>query len=235
MGWLRLGNTRETKVKDISEQLRHYRELRAAQQRMHSEALSFLSRKSFKEGAKELGVLRGDRLVFRSEHEMAVTVDHCLYDLRRNGRTAIDRYLAQTRFEEGTAEFELAAAMRRARYSIFVVEEVQRGAVLSLRDLFRQEPVRLLDQNLSETAKADVSFASRILLFEDFAMTTGAALPFDKEMGEELSRRADPRLEREIRKGLDVAHMTPEQQARFATLTIRVALDLGAGERIVSH
>lgn len=215
--------------------LRRYDVLRNAQRRLHSEALAFLSRRDILEGAKELGMVDGDRLVFGSEHEMAVTMDHCLYDLRRNGRRAIDRYLAQARFELGSPELELAAAMPHARYSVFVVEDVYRGAGLGLRDLLRQEPVRLLDRNLSETAEAGMALATRILLFDDFGMTTGAGLPFDRQMAEELRHRAGPWLQQEARKGLDIAHMMAKQHARFATFATRTALDLGASEHVDSQ
>ena len=210
--------------------MRRYDGVRHAQRRLNKEALSFLSRGQILAGAKELGVEDGGRLILRSEHEMTVLMDHCLYDLRRSDRTAIDRYLDQTRFPEGSPEADLAAAMRGASYSLFLVEDRRQRFGLVLRDLLTQDAVRLVDRNLSETADAGLTLATRILRFPDFAMTTGAALPFDARMARELRRRVTPWSRRE--KGIDVAHLTPRQQSRLATYAIRAALDFGASEYV---
>ena len=68
-------------------------------------------------------------------------------------------------------------AMQNAIYSLFRVDATEPGVALAVTDLATDEQFLLVDIGLSQTAKPGILFLSRLLLFDDFAATGGAAIP----------------------------------------------------------
>ena len=154
-----------------------YQRLRAVCRNLNSAMVQRLARDVLFEGGRKLGLLKGDTFVFDSENEMSVLMDYCLYHVRRNGRNAVEEYCCDHPPVAGTDEAACLRAMQNAIYSLFRVDAVERGVALAVTDVATDEQYLLVDVGLSQTAKPGVVLFSRLLLFEDFAATGGAAIP----------------------------------------------------------
>lgn len=154
-----------------------YQRLRTASRELNNRLVKRLSKDVLYEGGRKLGILQGDTLVFDTEDESSVLMDYCLYDVRRNGRNAIEQYLIDSPTDPESDEAACLRAMQHAIYSLFVVESVERGLGVIVRDLLSQEVLLVVDMGFGSSAQPGLVFASRLLHHEGFSMTGGAALP----------------------------------------------------------
>jgi hypothetical protein len=67
--------------------------------------------------------------------------------------------------------------MQQAFYSVFMVEQAERGLGIAARDLVSDKSVVIVDLGLGSTAKRGLLLAGRAMPFDEYYMTTGAALP----------------------------------------------------------
>jgi hypothetical protein len=104
-------------------------------------------------------------------------MDYCLYDVRRNGRNAVEQYLIDSTPDPDSDEMVCLRAMQHAVYSLFVVESVERGIGVTVRDTFSNETFFIVDMGFGNSAELGLVLASRILFHDGFSMTGGAALP----------------------------------------------------------
>src|SRR5689334_14334116 len=102
--------------------LPRYKHLRQVARHLGTRLVQSLPKSVLEEGGKRLGILKKGVLVLDSEDEIAVLMDYCIYDLRRQGRNAIESYLAESPLAPDSDEMVLLKAMREARYSLLVVE-----------------------------------------------------------------------------------------------------------------
>ncbi len=167
-----------TTIPDSAEILARYQKLRAAGRNLNDKLVKRLSKDMLHEGAKKLGILRRGVLVFNSEEESNVLMDYCIYDVRRNGRNAVEQYLIDSPPDPDSEEMVCLRAKQHAIYSVFVVETVHRGIGVTVRDLLSNQTPLVVDVGFGSTAQPKVAIASRLLFQEEFAMTSGAALPF---------------------------------------------------------
>ena len=157
--------------------LARYQRLRVVGRNLNQKLVQRLSKDVLHEGGRKLGILNRDTLVFDSEDEMAILMDYCIYDVRRQGRNALEQYLLDSPPAPESDEMVCLRAMQLAVYSLFVVESAIRGYGVEVRDLFSNKTMVIVDMGLGNTAQPGVVFASRLLLHEGFSMTGGAALP----------------------------------------------------------
>lgn len=157
--------------------LSRYQRLRTAGRNLNDRLVARLSKDALYEGGKKLGILRGGTLVFDTEDQASVLMDYCLYDVRRNGRNAIEQYLIDSLPDPESEEMACLRAMQHAIYSLFVVESVERGLGVIVRDLLSQEILLVVDMGFGSSAQPGLVFASRLLHHEGFSMAGGAALP----------------------------------------------------------
>jgi hypothetical protein len=162
---------------DTRDLVARYQRLRRVCKELNSAMVGRLGRDALHEGGRRLGLLRGDTFVFDSEDETAVLMDYCLYHVRRNGRTAVEQYCLDHPPTPGTDEWTCLCAMQDAIHSMFRVDAVEPGVALAVTDLATDEQFLLVDIGLSQSAKPGTLFLSRLLLFDDFAATGGAAIP----------------------------------------------------------
>jgi hypothetical protein len=139
--------------------------------------LERLSKETLHEGASKLGMLEGKTIVFNTEDESSLLMDYCLYDVKRGGRNAVEQYLIDSPPAADSDEMICLQAMQRAKYSVFVVESVQQGLGVSVRDLISDETQVMVDMGFSDTANPGLLFASRLLFHDGFTMSGGAAIP----------------------------------------------------------
>ncbi len=69
-----------------------YQRMRAVSRKLNSEMVQRLGKEALHEGGRKLGLLRGNTFIFGSEDQTSILMDYCLYNLRRNGRTAVEQY-----------------------------------------------------------------------------------------------------------------------------------------------
>src|SRR5919199_1754 len=94
--------------------LARYRHLRQVGLRLNNRLVEALPRDVLDEGGKKLGILRKNVLTLDSEDELSVLMDYCIYDVRRRGVNAVERYLAESPPPPDSDERVLLEAMRQA-------------------------------------------------------------------------------------------------------------------------
>lgn len=166
-----------TKIAGRAEIISRYKHLRAIGRNLNHKLVKRLSKVDLHKGAEKLGILQRGIMVFNSEDESSVLMDYCLYDVRRNGRNAVERYLIDSPPDLDSDEMVCLRAMQHAIYSLFVVESVERGLGVTVRDMFSDETILIVDIRIGSSAQPGLVFASRLLFHDGFSMTGGAALP----------------------------------------------------------
>ena len=168
------------------ELVNRYKQFRQITRKLHSTLPEYLSKRTFSDCGKKLGIMKNDTLIFNNKQDMAVLMDYCIYDYRENGTNAVSQHLADSKIETGTDEYKVLKAMSESFYTLVQVEEVLPGVGVRVNDLLGERQFLLIDIGFSETAKQKVVIATRLLPFEDFVMTSGAALPVDQQTLSEI-------------------------------------------------
>ena len=153
-----------------------YKHLRMVSVALNYKMSSRLSKEDRLEGGRKLGMLYKGGLWLDSEDQISVLIDYCLFDLRREGRNAIEQYLIDSPPDPDSDEMTCLQAMRHAKYSVFIVESAERGLGVTVTDLLSREHMLVVDLGFGSTAKPGLLFASRLLFHDGFAMMTGASL-----------------------------------------------------------
>src|SRR5262249_27329050 len=175
-------------------------------------------------------ILRKNVLTLDSEDEMAVLMDYCIHDVRRQGANAVERYLAESPPAPDSDEMVLLQALRQARYSLFSVEAVEPGVGVHVRDLLRDEPLFLVDVGFSRTASLGMILAARVMALGGIGMTMGATLPVGVLSPAERARFLHSVMT--IFKDRDFRNLAPEEASELAATIIRTCLQQGAAARI---
>lgn len=198
-----------------------YKRRREASKRLNNKLTARLTKADFDEGGRRLGLMRKGILVFGSENEMAVMNDYCLYELRRNGRNVIEQFLIDGDADPESEEMVCLRAMQHSIYSVFVIETVESGFGITVRDLLSDRVFVVVDIGLGGTADPGVVMASRLIEYGAWTMTGGAALPIGV---------ADDQLSQSLRQSLrKVADSTGRIDP---TELIRTCLRSGSSSRV---
>ena len=212
-----------------AELLARYKAMRAISFRLNNDVLpKYASAGVLKEAGRQLGVWKHETMVFDTEDQVGVLMDYAYYDCFRRGENAVARYAAENPPAPTSDEEALLAAMKEAFFSIFQVEEVISNVGVRVSDLLTRRRHLIVDLGFAETTVPDFVIASRILPFEDFAITGGAALPVDADALEDI--RDHLRARRIALKHLD--SMDRQTRADLNAAIIRICLDNGASEDI---
>jgi len=203
-----------------------YLRLRQAGLRLNHKLVGTLSKEDLHEGARRLGILHGETLVFDSPDETSVLMDYCIYNVYRGGENSAQRYLAESPPRD-SVEMTVLQAMQTAYYSILQVSDVERGVGVAVRDLLRGGTGFLVDVGFGSSAQPGWSAAGRVIPLEDFLISGGAALPINAE--------AISRIEEELKRidpATDFSRLSPGQEADLAAMVIRSCLRSGASAQI---
>jgi len=182
-------------VTDI-DQYKTYREIGT---QLNSDILeAYSDRELIVETASELDIgFDGPNLAYEFESQMPAHFEFALYEYRRDGTTAAERYLEAERWESET-ERDILEATVDADPSLFEVESTSdSGPRLTVTDLLDdREEQTLLDINLSRTAEPGVVLFFRPVRYDEVTTTSGVSFPFPGEekthLLEEYDRRVDP-------------------------------------------
>ena len=162
-----------------------YTDVRARYERLRNVAFplvnkvlpDYLAEDSLNAAGKRLGVMKGRTLVVDTIDQVAVVMDHAFYDCLHDGTTAVQRLLAERRPAPGSDEDEFLKAMGKAYFSLFQMKRAVPGTGVHVNDILHEEEVFLADMGFSHTTHPGIILASRVLPYEGFVMTSGAALP----------------------------------------------------------
>ena len=207
-----------------------YLRLRSVARDLNQRLVESLSRDDVHEGGKKLGILKGQTLMLDSEDMIAVVMDFCLYNVRRNGRNAIERFLLNSPPPPDSDEMRILQAMQNAWYSMFLLEQTVPGTGMKCLDILRQQPVFVVDVRMSQIPHGGV-LVSRMIPFANFTMTGGAALPVpDYATAEAIQQRVASLAGKMLI--ADLGELTPEQETEVAATLIRTCLEHEAASMI---
>ncbi len=204
----------------LQDAVAEYHRLRRIRLRLNNELASRLPRDVLDEGAKKIGIFKRGKLVFECEDQLAVLMDYCLYDVYRRGRNAIDRYLCESPPDPDSDEMACLNAMQNATFTLLVVRDIEPGAGCYVQNLFTEETRLLIDMGLSQTARPGLVLATRIMEFDDYITTGGAALPLSVLDADKLEQ-----WQQKLRTGVHVERYDPAP-------LIRQAIRQGASEQV---
>ena len=209
--------------------LERYKHMRAVNFRLNNEVLTrYAPKKTVKEAARRLGIWEQGTLVFDTKDQVAVLMDYAFYDCFQDGSNAVDRYAAENSPPPGSDEEALVAAMKHAFFSVFRVQKVVTGTGVHVLDILSDRRYFLADVGIGSTAEEALVFASRVLPFEDFIMTCGAALPADAAAQNSIANH----LNSMPKSPLDEEPLTREEKADLSASIIRFCLESGASEGV---
>ncbi len=136
-----------------------------------------LSKTELHAGAEKLGILKGGVLVFESEAECNCLMDYCIHHVRTDGRSAVERELIARSDEPESNELTYLRSLQHTTYSLFIVEAVEPGLGVHVRDLRSQAMLFVMDLGFGSSAVPGLLLATRIISLSGLNMTGGAAIP----------------------------------------------------------
>lgn len=161
--------------------------------------------------------------------QMGVVMDYCIYDYREDGLNAVSQYIADSQLDTDSDEYAVVNAMSESFYTLVQVKDILPGVGARVNDLMGNRQFLLVDLGLGKTAVKDLLLATRLLPFEDFVTTSGAALPVDLETLEEIFDYAFQHYGTEDGKYIDV---DIRQKADLTAAIIRICLEANASDYI---
>ena len=174
-----------------------YKTYREVGTRLNSDILeAYSDRELIVETATELDIeFDGLNLAYEFESQMPAHFEFALYEYRRNGTTAAERYLKEEHWESET-EREILETTVDATPSLFEVESIsESGPRLTVTDLLNDREERtLLDINLSQTVEPGTVLFFRPVHYDEFTTTSGVSFPFPAEEKTHLLTEHDRRV-----------------------------------------
>lgn len=145
-----------------------------------------------KAGRKLMFIIKNNRVIFTID-EFPFFMDYLLHEHRIEERTITELYKEKVGGENKVEE-ELIESMIESHVSLFkVVNVVQKKALVFLMDMEKRvKNIRLTDTELCDYAEDGMIQFTRIMKFDDFAMTSGMLFCFDglyeKDLQDEIRR-----------------------------------------------
>ena len=156
-----------------------YRRMRAISFGLNKILCDYVSKEGMESTSKKLGIWRKGILVFDDEDQAAVLFDQAIHGYFANGRNAVDDYLADHPPQPDSDQQAMLAAIQQSFYSLFRVEKIVPQVGVHVEDILRECRHFMADVGFSQSAVKGLVLATRVLPFENFIMTGGAALPVD--------------------------------------------------------
>jgi len=201
-----------------------YRRLRKIVAAHNSAVLGHVPRRAIIDHARFLGLSAGKTIVADSDDELGLLFDLAIHSPRHARSRAFERYRNSARLPVDSDEARVLDALCAARFAVCRIERRHDVAGLVACDLLRNTELWLMDLSLEATAPEGFAIATHLIALEGFSMTTGMAVPVNRDILEDALEDLPAR-----RAG------TPEALADdplFATLVCRAALAHGAMEEI---
>jgi hypothetical protein len=165
--------------------LMRYRHLRKISQEHLANAVKLLSGTAILQQAKRLGLAFGRTIVLDNEDDITLAYDLLIHTAPAGRWRAIDRYAAAAKLQQGTDKALMLEAMRNARFVIFRVKQRHPSTGLIVEDFFRGAELWLVDEGLEKTLPNESLFATRVYKPDQFVMTAGIGIPFNRDLLED--------------------------------------------------
>lgn len=214
---------------EYAELVDRYKCFRRINRQLHSTLLDYLPKKALKKCAKKLGISKSGVFVFQEEHEADVLMDYCIYDYYEDSINTVSRYMMKHSPTAESDEYLVLKAMSESYYSIIQVEDIVEGVGIRAHDTLRDKRFLLVDIGFSKTALEGLVIAARLIPFEDFVMTSGAALPVDADT---LIKITDLLMQRFVGGPDKCRDFSVKQKADLSASIIRLCLEADASSRI---
>lgn len=189
----------------------------------------YVTKKALDVCGSKLGILHNNTFVLDDPDQIAVVMDYCIYDYSEGGLNAIARYKADYPSDPDSEKYTVLKAMSESFYTIVQVENVLPGIGVKIKDLMGDKRFLLIDMGLSRTADVGMAIATRLLIFEDFVTTSGAALPVDAETFTEIMDYADQNYGTADGEYIEV---DTRQRADLIAAIIRMCMEANASEYV---
>jgi uncharacterized protein YchJ len=177
----------------VGELRERYRQLRPQLNALQNAVLKLAPSEAILASAKALGMLHQGVMVFDSEGQTAVLMDHILYADPESRCHYLEAYRRAQ--PQGVSEEQevILAAMAEARYVVLRCEQTIPKTGAKVHDLLRGQSFLLLDQMLSRTAYPDALFATHVVSIDGAHLATGAGIHIaDRTMGEAVNAALPP-------------------------------------------
>lgn len=224
-------------VRDRAALLARYRRLRGVSLKIQDRLVGQIPKAVLTAGGECLGLLRpapnrhGEMtLVLDDEYELSVLMDYCLYHLQQDGQTVVNQALTDAPAPAGSDERRVLQAMQDVRFSLFAVEERVPAIGVHVRDLLRDETLFLVDLGFGESANPGLVLAGNVISLPELSMSTGAMLPVDRAMVEDLVQQLPGRLS--IAAAEQFRQLSAAEQAELAGFVMRACLAEGAASQV---
>lgn len=134
----------------------------------------FTDSQSIRDVGKLMGIWQGTTLILESQEEFNFIIDFSLFEYQVKGKSFIQRYQEENS-ELDEKESEILEAQLLSYTSLFKILETEpSNASLTLGDLLNDDQeVKIININLSRTARPGLLLFTRILPCFDFNMTSG--------------------------------------------------------------
>lgn len=200
-----------------------YQKIRDLLPLLHMRIIKQLSRDDMHNSARQLGMLHKKTLVFNNETEISILSDYQVYSYRPRGISMVERFLNLKRSTLDPFTLELLEAMVHAQFSVFMTGEAQKGIGLTVQDVFRQESFFLVDRSLSTSSEPDMVLVLRLILFDGFAIQTGAGIVTEPALFKYPDVAND--LNRYLPDPVDGRFLlNPEQESKFAKIILAACI-----------
>jgi hypothetical protein len=138
-----------------------------------------------------MGVGHGQKIVLENDEEINFLIDFYLHEFLSNGRTMLERYRADYTDLEAI-EIKYLDAAKASYTSLFEVKNVNSTeSTVTVIDLLSssEDPLSVININLSKTAKLGYVIFSRLLPYDEFNAFSGMYAVFDEGNNRGLLKR----------------------------------------------
>lgn len=175
-----------------------YETYRAVGQQLNNKILdAYSDRELILNSAETLGIEHDGRdILYDFESDMTIHFEFMLYEYRRDGQTAAERYYEEERWDSSTERMVLEATIE-AETSLFEINAINEDDNrLEMTDILNNgETLSILDINLSQTAEPDVLLFFRPVSYDEFTVTSGVSFPFPEDETERLLSEYERRVD----------------------------------------
>jgi uncharacterized protein YuzB (UPF0349 family) len=147
------------------------------------------------QGARKLGMFRNGKIAREHDNHPTILRDYCLHNVLSGGRSVVEQYLIDSSPDHDSVEYACLHSMQHSIYTLLLTESIEPDFGVKMRDLRTGESLFMIDINYSRTAVVNNVLATRLFLFDEFVMASGAALPLGlssdkrmKAMGQTFSK-----------------------------------------------
>ena len=210
----------------MQELVERYKQFRQVGMELNRTLVRCLDKDAIQQGGQQLGIWKHGTLVFETEDESGVLMDHCIHVLRKDGRNTVERFLADSPPPEGSDERIYLEALAQGRHSMFSVGKRIPGVGVEVYDLMAEHDRFLFDIAFSQSAEPGSVLAARVFAPEGISMTTGTALPVHLEAMKTIAEQIDEYSRKHgIRRA---AQLSREDADGIATIVTRTLLAHGS-------